>query len=91
MVEGKDLLRLLAAKRSPLHVLAVEFGEVPPSVTCEETCGVIGDQYLCCGKPAVMLIHHRGRAEGPYFMCLEHGVHNCANRDAALIASKITT
>lgn len=56
--------------------------------TCEETYGMIGEKYLYCGRPAVMLIQHRGRAEGPYFMCLNCGEHNARNRNAEVLARK---
>jgi len=46
---------------------------------------MIGDKYLRCGKPSVVQVQHRGRSEGPYFMCLEHGWHNVKNRDAEAI------
>lgn len=52
---------------------------------CEETWGMVGDKYLRCGKPSVVQVQHRGRAEGPYFMCLEHGWHNVKNRNAEAI------
>jgi len=47
---------------------------------------MIGEKYLYCGKPAVMRVQHRGRSEGPYEMCLEHGCHNADNRNAEVIA-----
>ena len=53
---------------------------------CQETVGMIGDDYIRCEKPAVMLIQHRSRAEGPYYMCLECGTHNLDNRNAELLA-----
>lgn len=60
--------------------------------TCEETVGMIGDEYLRCGRPAVVLVQHRNREEGPYSMCLECGDHNIANRNAeALEASASVT
>lgn len=53
--------------------------------TCEETTGMIGDKYLRCGRPAVMVVQHRGRNEGPYAMCRECGWHNCRNRNAGVV------
>lgn len=35
-----------------------------------------------------MLLQHRGRSEGPYFMCLECGEHNARNRNAEGACSK---
>lgn len=49
---------------------------------CEETLGMIGSQYLRCGAPAKTLVQHRGRNEGPYWMCDEHAHHNIHNRNA---------
>lgn len=53
---------------------------------CEETFGMVGDDYLRCGKPSVVRLQHRGRAEGPYVMCLDCAVHNIANRNAQALA-----
>lgn len=50
--------------------------------TCEETWGMIGDRYLRCGKPAVVIVQHRGRDEGPYAMCYACADHNMRNRNA---------
>lgn len=50
--------------------------------TCEETLGMIGNEYVRCGRPAPTLVQHRGRAEGPYWMCREHAAHNLHNRNA---------
>ena len=50
--------------------------------TCEETTGMIGEQYLRCGAPAVVLVKHKGRNEGPYFMCGPCANHNVRNRRA---------
>lgn len=52
--------------------------------TCEETYGYDErrQEYLRCGAPAVRLIKHRGRREGPYWMCEHHAVHNIDNRNA---------
>lgn len=52
--------------------------------TCEETTGIISgtDTYIHCGRPAVALVKHICRREGPYFMCLPCADHNIRNRDA---------
>jgi len=55
---------------------------------CEETLGVIGSQYLRCNAPARILVKHRGRNEGPYWMCDEHAEHNVHNRNAEDVTSK---
>lgn len=55
--------------------------------TCEETHG-FGEQYLRCGRPATTLVKHRGRDEGPYWMCPEHASHNIHNRDAEDVTPK---
>lgn len=58
---------------------------------CEETGLVLGGVTpIPCGAPAVMLVQHRGRREGPYWMCLAHGTHNCRNRNAVEIGAIIT-
>lgn len=63
---------------------------VPPGTRCEEVTGVIGDDtYIHCGATAVVLIQHRGRTEGPYFMCLRCGDHNLRHRDAELLAGEL--
>jgi len=49
---------------------------------CEEVEGMVGSQYLRCGAPAATLVKHRGRDEGPYWMCPEHASHNIRNRGA---------
>lgn len=56
--------------------------------TCQETTGMIGEKYLRCGKPAVALIQHRGRSEGPYYMCGPDANHNVYNRNAVAIVVK---
>ena len=60
--------------------------------TCEETLDILPgrdgksyDDYVRCGKPAVMRVKHRGRTEGPYSMCEACGSHNVANRNAEVI------
>jgi hypothetical protein len=52
--------------------------------TCEETHGYDedADMYLRCGKLAAILVQHRGRTEGPYWMCRFHAAHNIDNRNA---------
>jgi hypothetical protein len=50
--------------------------------TCQETTGTIGESYLRCGKPSTTLVQHRGRTEGPYWMCDACAFHNVYNRDA---------
>jgi hypothetical protein len=50
--------------------------------TCEETTGMIGDTYIRCERPATTLVQHRGRTEGPYWMCATCASHNLENRDA---------
>lgn len=78
-----------AAARSPLHVQALETKTIPAEAKCEETWGMLGNgTYLRCGKPAVSLVQHRGRDEGPYFMCMADGWHNCKNRNAALLVGE---
>ena len=50
---------------------------------CEETAGMIGDSYLRCGAPAEILVQHKGRTEGPYWMCPLCAWHNIRNRNGA--------
>ncbi len=52
---------------------------------CQETTGMIGNMYIRCRRPAVMVIQHRGRDEGPYPMCHPCGDHNARNRNADLV------
>ena len=49
--------------------------------TCQETTGMIGEEYLRCGAPAETLVQPRGRTEGPYWMCSACANHNIRNRD----------
>jgi hypothetical protein len=51
--------------------------------TCEETTGMIGEEYMRCGKPAVAII--KSRDVNPYAMCKHCAWHNVTNRNAALI------
>lgn len=53
--------------------------------TCQETTGMIGDKYLRCGQPAVVVVQHRGRNEGPYDMCYACADHNLRNRNAGVV------
>lgn len=59
--------------------------------TCEETTGMIGDDYTRCGAPAAMIVQHRGRREGPYFMCLMCGTHNARNRNGQVLVTTPAT
>ena len=54
--------------------------------SCQETTGMIGNEYLRCGAPAVALVQHRGRRGGPYYMCLGCANHNVRNRNADVVA-----
>lgn len=58
------------------------------TATCEEVLMMVGEQYIRCGDPAVMVVKHVGRREGPYRMCAGHGTHNVANRGAVIWRSK---
>ncbi len=51
--------------------------------TCEETTGMVGDDYIRCGAPASRLIQPIGRSEGPYWMCDPCASHNVRNRHCA--------
>ena len=53
--------------------------------TCEETTGMIGEWYTHCGAPAVCIVQHRGRSEGPYAMCRADASHNVRHRDAEVV------
>jgi hypothetical protein len=53
------------------------------TATCEETTGMIREEYLRCGKPAVAII--KSRDVNPYAMCLMCADHNINNRNATLI------
>lgn len=55
---------------------------------CEEVEGMIGSLALRCNAPAYTLVKHRGRDEGPYWMCPEHASHNIANRNAEDVTAK---
>ena len=48
--------------------------------TCQETTGMIGEQYIRCGKTAYVLVQHVGRSEGPYWLCAECADHNIRRR-----------
>lgn len=50
---------------------------------CEETHGMIGEQYLRCGAEAVAIV--KTRDPNPYPMCLAHATHNIDNRGAVLM------
>ncbi len=52
---------------------------------CVETLAMVGDKYVCCGWPAVAIVKHVGRDEGPYAMCLSHAAHNVGNRGAVVV------
>lgn len=57
--------------------------EIPEDATCQETYGMIGDNYLLCAKPAVAII--KSRDLNAYYMCLFCASHNIQNRGAKLI------
>lgn len=63
--------------------------KVSEGATCQEVVMVVGDRSFQCGDRAIVQVQHRGRAEGPYFMCLKCGAHNIRNRDAELIAGDL--
>jgi hypothetical protein len=52
---------------------------------CQETTGAIGNLYLRCGKPAVAVVQHRGRSEGPYDLCEACADHNVRNRNGYVV------
>lgn len=56
--------------------------------SCEEALTMIGDRYIQCGKDAPILVQHRGRTEGLYWMCPEDASHNIHNRNAEDITPK---
>lgn len=56
--------------------------------TCQEVLGADHRDYIRCGAPAFILVQHRGRDEGPYWMCKEHAFHNIGNRNAEDITPK---
>lgn len=65
-------------------------GEVAPLIPiyrkCEEASAMSIESYIPCGLPAILLVHHTGRKEGPYFMCKECADHNVSNRRAKILA-----
>jgi hypothetical protein len=52
--------------------------DIPAGATCQETSGMIGDDYIRCGKPAVAIVGTRDQQ--PYFMCAPHASHTVNNR-----------
>lgn len=42
---------------------------------------MVEDKYLRCGAPARTLVKHKGRDEGPYWMCDACASHNIQNRN----------
>lgn len=54
--------------------------------TCQETPRMLGNMPLKCGAPAVALVQHRCREEGPYFMCAPCADHNIHNRNGFAVA-----
>lgn len=53
------------------------------TATCEETRGMVGQDYIRCGKPAVAIV--KTKDTNPYAMCLMDAYHNIANRGAILV------
>lgn len=49
---------------------------------CQEVKDAIGDLLIRCHVPAVVLVQHNGRSEGPYYMCAWCWDHNIRNRNA---------
>lgn len=57
---------------------------VPDGATCQEVTMMVGDRYVRCGQPAVMVVDHGGREI--YWMCLACGTHNVRNRGGKMLA-----
>lgn len=55
---------------------------------CEEASPLSRGLYIPCGAPTSTLVKHRGRREGPYFMCTLCASHNVRNRDAVVVMEK---
>lgn len=55
-------------------------------LTCQETTGMIGDDYIRCGAKTVGIVLHY-RDQKAYPMCLPCTVHNVNNRGGVLLAS----
>lgn len=73
-----------AAKEKVVEMAVATFSYFKDK-TCEETTGTIGENYIRCGRQAVAIIKHRGRDEGPYFMCGPCASHNVQNRNAVAL------
>jgi hypothetical protein len=60
---------------------------IPAGAVCQETYGMIGGNYLRCGKSATAIVKHAGRDEGPYYMCRAHATHNVEHRGGKYVCS----
>lgn len=52
---------------------------------CEEASPFSYGGYIPCNAPAVVLVQHKGRSEGPYRMCALCASHNVHNRNAEVV------
>lgn len=56
---------------------------IPNGATCQETWGMIGEEYLRCGQPAVAIV--KGRDVNAYYMCDACASHNVNNRNCRYV------
>ena len=56
---------------------------IPATATCQETSGMIHDEYIRCGEPAVAVV--KTRDPNPYYMCLPHASHTIDHRGGELV------
>ncbi len=62
---------------------------IPPDAKCQEASIFSTEKYIPCFAPAVAIVQHIGRSEGPYYMCLMCAVHNVDNRHAKIVITTL--
>lgn len=62
--------------------------QVPDDARCQEASTFSMTDYIACARPAVAIIQHNGRSEGPYYMCGPCAHHNIRHRDARAVCVK---
>lgn len=61
---------------------------VPDDAQCQEASPFSSGKYIPCFAPAVAIIQHIGRSEGPYYMCGPCANHNIKHRHACAVFVK---
>ena len=61
---------------------------IPDDAHCQEASPFSTEKYIPCFGPAIAIVQHIGRSEGPYYMCAGCADHNVRHRHAKVVLWK---